>query len=133
MSWAYADSQKTLRKQQLKEEELRRKEEEDLARAIKESLKTAKKWQYSCPLAATIAVHTYHVQIMSQIEHAFSNYPLQHSAKFVALIECTFTKNLKWYVTYTLNCMQGSILCVIIIGMHILIYLCNNLLCRGDT
>ena len=31
MSWAYADSQKTLRKQQLKEEELRRKEEEDLA------------------------------------------------------------------------------------------------------
>lgn len=43
MSWAYADSQKTLRRQQLKEEELRRKEEEDLARAIKESLKTAKK------------------------------------------------------------------------------------------
>ena len=54
-------------------------------------------------------------------------------AKFVALIECTFVKNLKWYVTYTLNCMQGSILCVIIIGMHILIYLCNDLLCRGDT
>ena len=71
MSWAYADSQKTLRRQQLKEEELRRKEEEDLARAIKESLKTAKKWQYSCPLGATIAVHTYHVQNMSQIEHAF--------------------------------------------------------------
>ena len=43
MSWAYSDSQKTLKREQQREAELKKKEEEDLARAIKESLKTSKK------------------------------------------------------------------------------------------